>query len=129
MDVVCPYCKTQYEVTKDEIGRMTKCDICHQSFQVRVAQNSAIPSVRAIITSDVDFTFARCFIWVAYILEILCCFIYTGYFVWQTGWTEESAWIIVLAVVGIIVGTFVFSLAMLLFEVVKHLREIRDKIR
>ena len=151
METFCPYCKTKYDVNLEDEGSITECQICHQEFEVRVSQgrtHAQKPNLNSqkkvngkaftfgastvgsssTKSRDIDFTWARRLVRFLFLLSnaIIIIFILGSFiFVCQ----GLLSWILVLtyAFSFFLVNYLVYNLLMLLFEIVRHLREIRDK--
>ena len=141
MDAFCPHCKTKYDVEREDIGRSVDCTVCHKTFSVEIAQpkpqmktggksqcaSSTPERKKTMKYNDVSFLLARAMIkGIFYVWTLFC--IGFAVFVWAKIPEEHRWYMYLLSFAAWLIGDLLYSLAMLVFEIVKHLREIRDSL-
>lgn len=156
MEAECPKCGTVYDVSVGEIGAKATCAACHAEFIVSGKNQSASPKriavpprsaarkntdlmMRVMMSNrgDVAFispTIANILQWIWYAVCVVgtICMIHVGIMVLHYGNRMAGFMTIACTLVALPVALLFVRLAyegiVALFEIVRHLREIRDKL-
>ena len=156
VDAKCPKCGTLYEVAVDEIGTKATCENCHAEFVVggnkrearprRIVVSSrpdgkstSKPGVRSVMPDRCDVVFisptiAKILEWICYIMCVvsaISCFV-MGVLLVSQGDRQHGAEAIVATIIAlplaILIVRLIYEGIVALFEILRHLREIRDKL-
>jgi len=156
MEAKCPHCGTAYDVAAGEIGIKAVCETCHTEFviggQSRSAQPKRIavpfrvtgktkvnPIARSAMSDrgDVAFispTIAKILQWLGYVACLICGTIQIGIgircianYEGMIGTFMIACTLVVLPIAMLFVR-LTYEGVVALFEIVRHLREIRDKL-
>ena len=143
MDAFCPHCHTKYDAEMKDQGWIIECDVCHKEFQINVGgakrKNKMSVNAKALATNlkgtsfmpgsshgqDTDFSVALRIGKGLFFLSAaisLCAPMMGGM---EGG---PGGFIVGLVAGGLfaLVNFLAYSLLLAQFEIVKHLREIRD---
>lgn len=153
MDAFCPHCKAKYDVDLEDDGCVTECEVCHKEFTVKVEKgkaqaktpnsNSDEKKARVKVKGftfdttklgsdyekprDIDFSSAKGAVKFIFYFSVVICtiFVMLGLF--------GGAYTAILAALGAVIYFLImyitYSMFMVQFEIVRHLRQIRDKMK
>ena len=151
MDAFCPHCKAKYDVDLEDDGCVTECEVCHKEFTVKVENgkaqaktpnsNSDEKKARVKVKGftfdttklgsdyerprDINFAGTKSAAKFIFFFSVVLCVIVAV--LGLSGGVVTAIVSVLFAVIYFLINYIVYNMFLMQTEIVRHLREIRDK--
>ena len=140
MNCKCPHCGTEYEVEEGDIGKYTNCLSCGKGFVVKrkgslgrkvVSQYSGKDPVLGSDGKDVKFVAPLILTILQYLQYVAVILVGRKWFCYFMKIEEFdiAAQIVIAMLAALLSIRLEYEFFLAIFEGVRHLREVRDKLR